>query len=77
MARAGRQQIVDDAGYHFFEGQICKTNEHEQPQLIMLNKELKDSIYIDHIVLTVVNLEETKIFYTKILSPKPLEQNFL
>jgi catechol-2,3-dioxygenase len=41
----------------------------------MLTKEFKDSIYIDHIVLTVTNLDETKIFYTKIFGDNEYEDN--
>ncbi|HLK27297.1 MAG TPA: VOC family protein [Puia sp.] len=39
----------------------------------MLIQEIKDSIYIDHIVLTVANLDVSKEFYSKILGDNEYE----
>jgi catechol-2,3-dioxygenase len=38
----------------------------------MISKQLKDSMGIDHIVFTVIDVQETEIFYTKIFG----EPNF-
>src|ERR1700743_3806589 len=46
--------------------------------LLVINKEVKDKMGIHHVVLTVVNLQETERFYTKIFGePEFADAHFL